>query len=87
MTHSQRQLSVPRTASAPQPSTRHTATRQVSTWPAAKKQGFAAAAPTGIAAARSSTALVLSMMVALRYLEGRTDRPARIAADAAPAAL
>lgn len=89
MTHYQRQLSVPRTASAPQPSTRHPATRHVSIRPPAIKQGFAAAAPTGIAAARSSTALVLSMMVALRYLEGRTDRPAHIAADAlsAPAIL
>jgi hypothetical protein len=43
-------------------------------------RGFAAAAPTGIAAARASTTLALSMMVALRYLEGRTTRT-----DAAPA--
>ncbi|MGE3333754.1 MAG: hypothetical protein AB7I36_08930 [Rhodospirillaceae bacterium] len=39
-------------------------------------RGFAAAAPTGISAARASTSLALSMMVALRYLEGRAGRQA-----------
>lgn len=78
MTHYQRQLSVPRTASAPQQSTRHTATRHLSIR-TATRLGFAATDPT---ATRSSTALMLSMMVALRYLEGRTARPVRIAADA-----
>ncbi len=61
MTHHHRKPPAPRADGAPQTSTRH---------------GFAAAAPTGIAAARSSTTLALSMMVALRYLEGRTRRPA-----------
>jgi hypothetical protein len=47
-------------------------------------RGFAAAAPTGIAAAHASTTLALSMMVALRYLEGRASRPAEPPASAIP---
>lgn len=48
-----------------------------------KRLGFAAAAPTGLAAARASATLALSMMVALRYLEGRS-RPADAPAAAIP---
>lgn len=59
MTHHLSKLSI-RTAGAPQSPARH---------------DFAAAAPTAIAAARASTTLALSMMVALRYLEGRGKRP------------
>lgn len=47
-------------------------------------RGFAAAAPTGIAAAHASTTLALSMMVALRYLEGRASRPAEPPPNALP---
>jgi hypothetical protein len=40
------------------------------------RHSFAKAAPTAIAAARASTSLAMSMTVALRYLEGRSQRPA-----------
>ena len=43
-----------------------------------KQRGYSAAAPTGIAAARASTTLAMSMTVALRYLEGRTVRAAAL---------
>ncbi|MCA0201755.1 MAG: hypothetical protein LCH56_13120 [Proteobacteria bacterium] len=69
MTHHTRKLSELRTAGHAQTST---------------YRGFAAAAPTGIAAARASTTLALSMMVALRYLEGRASRPADASAHAIP---
>lgn len=48
------------------------------------RHGFAAAAPTEISAAQASTTLALSMMVALRYLEGRASRPADSPANAIP---
>lgn len=66
------QLSKPsrsRTASAAQTATRHS---------------FAAAAPTQLAATRASTTLALSMMVALRYLEGRTSNCAATPVSALP---
>ena len=55
MTHHMSKLSRPRTAGRTQTSSR---------------TSFAAAAPTAISAARASTALAMSMTVALRYLEG-----------------
>lgn len=48
------------------------------------RMSFAAAAPTAVAAAQASTTLALSMMVALRYLEGRNGRPASASTDAIP---
>jgi hypothetical protein len=50
----------------------------------ATRHSFAAAAPTQIAAARTSTTLAMSMMVALRYLEGRPSRPPEPPADVIP---
>lgn len=61
MTHHMSKLSRSQTAAPAQSSTRHS---------------FAAAAPTAIAATRASTALAMSMMVALRYLEGHRGRAA-----------
>jgi hypothetical protein len=68
MTHHLSKLSRVRAARS-HPSTRHC---------------FAAAAPTQIAAARTSTTLAMSMMVALRYLEGRSTRPPEPPASAIP---
>jgi hypothetical protein len=48
------------------------------------RQSFAAAAPTQLAAARASTTLALSMMVALRYLDGRSRLPAAAPVTAIP---
>lgn len=59
MTHHMSKLSRPRTAGHTQASSR---------------TSFAAAAPTAISAARASTALAMSMTVALRYLEGHPAR-------------
>lgn len=61
MTHHMSKLSRPRTAGRTQTSSRIS---------------FAAAAPTAISAARASTALAVSMTVALRYLEGHPARAA-----------
>lgn len=47
-------------------------------------KAFAAKAPPQTATARTSTALAMSMMVALRYLEGRSSRPPEPLADANP---
>lgn len=77
MTHHTSKLSRPRAAGAAQPSTHRS-------FAAAPDRGFAAGASTGIAAARASTSLAMSMMVALRYLEGRTGRPAAAPANALP---
>jgi len=62
MTHHMSRLSRPRTAGHAQTSSR---------------TSFALAAPTAIAAARASTALAMSMTVALRYLEGHPTRAVR----------
>jgi len=61
MTHHMSKLSRPRTAGRTQTSSR---------------TSFATAAPTAISAARASTALAMSMTVALRYLEGHPARAA-----------
>lgn len=48
------------------------------------RHSFAAAAPTAVAATRASTALAMSMMVALRYLDGHRGRAAVPNTDAIP---
>ncbi len=69
MTHHHSKLPRVRAVRTAHPSTRHS---------------YAAAAPTQIAAARTSTTLAMSMMVALRYLEGRPSRPPEPSADVIP---
>ena len=48
------------------------------------RQSFADEAPTRIVATTTSTTLAASMMVALRYLEGRPSRPSASTMDAIP---
>ncbi len=80
MTHRTSKLSRPRTAGTAQISTYRIPTHRIPVHRIPMNRiptnrGFAAAAPAEIAAARASTTLALSMMVALRYLEGRASRP------------
>lgn len=59
-------------------------TRTAGHTPTASRTTFAAAAPTAISAARASTALAVSMTVALRYLEGHPGRVAGPCEETAP---
>ncbi|MGE3474698.1 MAG: hypothetical protein AB7H70_02705 [Rhodospirillaceae bacterium] len=74
MTHHTSKLSPMRAAGHAQTSTHRPSIHRIS-------------AHRGMAAARASTTLALSMMVALRYLEGRAHRPEAANAIPDPALL
>ncbi|MCC6912816.1 MAG: hypothetical protein IT566_03870 [Rhodospirillaceae bacterium] len=84
MTHHTSKLPPMRAAGHAQPSTHQPSPHQISTH---RPSTHRISAPRGVAAARASTTLALSMMVALRYLEGRAHRPEAANAIPDPALL